>query len=56
MFKFELGAVVKVGNYSGPAKIIGRAEYLDRPNLYLVKYEKENGLPAEEWFDEDILN
>lgn len=56
MFKFELGASVKVGNYSGSAVIIGRAEYLSRPNLYLIKYEKSDGLPAEEWFEEGDLS
>ena len=55
MFKFEVGDAVKIGNYDGAAEIVGRAEYSKRPVLYLVKYKKADGLPVEEWFDEDDL-
>lgn len=56
MFKFELGALVKVGSYEGTAEVIARAEYVDRPTLYLCKYKNQIGIPVEDWFDEAILS
>lgn len=56
MLRHNLGALVKVGNYSGEAKIIGRAEYLDRPNLYLCKFLNNDGLPVEQWIEEDDIS
>jgi len=55
MFKFDLGQLVKIGNYHGGAEIIARAEYLKRPNQYLVKYHNEAGLPVLDWFDEEDI-
>lgn len=52
MLRHNLGALVKIGNYAGQATIIGRAEYVDRPNLYLCKFLNNDGLPVEQWVDE----
>lgn len=56
MFKFELGALVKLGGYKDPVTIIGRAEYVDQPNQYLCKYRDANGIPVVIWYEEPDIS
>lgn len=56
MFKFELGSLVKLGNYHGGVVVVARAEYVDQPNQYLCKYQDSNGIPVCIWYEEPDLS
>jgi len=54
MFKYELGqtAITTTGE---TCSILGRAEYSNEPNMYLLSWPSDNGTTAEIWFKEDEL-
>ncbi|PYD36424.1 hypothetical protein CT690_24110 [Serratia plymuthica] len=54
MFKYELGqtAMTTTGE---ECAILGRAEYSNEPNMYLVSWPSDNGSTAEIWFKENEL-
>ncbi|EFE96597.1 Uncharacterised protein [Serratia odorifera] len=54
MFKYELGqtAITTTGE---TCSILGRAEYSNEPNMYLLSWPSDNGTTAQIWFKEDEL-
>ena len=53
-FAFEMNAEVAVSE-NEKGKIIGRAEYIDRPNLYWVKYVNGTRSTTTDWFQANEL-
>lgn len=54
-FKFGLGEAVKISYSAEVAEIIGRAEYSNSCNKYLLRYKAADGRAVEAWWDEDAL-
>lgn len=54
-FKYELGQVLTTttGEECG---VLGRAEYSDKPNMYLLSWPSDAGSRAEIWFEEAELS
>lgn len=55
MFKFDLNEEVKISISGEAGKIVGRAEYVESSNLYLVQYVTAQGRAAEDWWKESVL-
>lgn len=54
-FKFELGAEVTISVSGEYGTVIGRAEYPDSPNQYLILYKSSVGRAVEGWWSEKVL-
>lgn len=54
-FKFELGAEVTISVSGEHGIVVGRAEYPDSPNIYLVLYKSSEGRAVEGWWKENVL-
>lgn len=54
-FKFTLRQRVKLDESEERGKVIGRAEYLNTCNKYLVRYVAGDGRQVEAWFDQDAI-
>ncbi|CUY34150.1 MULTISPECIES: hypothetical protein [Serratia] len=54
MFKHEIGQRV-VTTTGEECAILGRAEYVNDPNMYLLSWPSDDGSEAEIWFKEDEL-
>ena len=53
--KFELGDHVRIHSGAENGGIIGRAEYVNTCNNYLVRYVAGDGRAIESWWAEDAL-
>lgn len=56
MFKFELNQEVKIFRSEEHGVVIGRAEYANGLNNYLVRYVAADGRAVESWWQEDALS
>lgn len=54
-FLHDLKAEVKMVESNEQGSVIGRAEYLDHSNSYLVRYRAGDGRQVEAWFDEPAI-
>lgn len=55
MFKFEIGTVVVITASSVAGTVVGRAEYVESENSYLVRYGSVEGSSSEAWCSESGL-
>ncbi len=54
-FKFNLSSDVKIAVSGESGNIIGRAEYADSENCYLIRYKSADGHAVEKWWGESAL-
>lgn len=54
-WQFELDQLVRMSLSREQGRVIGRAEYADRPDLYLVRYVAGDGRQVENWQDVSAL-
>lgn len=54
-FKFQLNALVRIVASEECGQIIGRAEYLESADCYLVRYKAADGRAVEAWWNESAL-
>jgi hypothetical protein len=54
-FLYEMKATVKMTESNEQGAVIGRAEYQDHVNSYLVRYRAGDGRQSEGWFDESAI-
>ncbi|MGY3482280.1 hypothetical protein ACVW1C_000163 [Bradyrhizobium sp. USDA 4011] len=54
-FLYELSNAVKMVESNEEGTVIGRAEYQDHINSYLVRYRAGDGRQVENWFDETAI-
>lgn len=54
MFKYELGQTV-LTTTGEACTILGRAEYSNEPNMYLMSWPSDNGSMVDIWFKEEEL-
>lgn len=55
-WEFELGQRVKLVESGEEGLVIGRAEYINMPNQYLVRYRAGNGQQVEAWWAFDAIS
>ncbi len=55
-FSFELGERVVIVPSAEGGKIVGRAEYTNSANSYLIRYRAADGRAVEQWWPEDALD
>lgn len=55
-FKFALNDFVMLTGSAENGQVRARAEYLDRENLYYLRYVTAQGIQAEEWWGESALD
>ncbi len=54
-FKFNLSDSVKIAASGESGEVIGRAEYSNAENGYLVRYKAGDGRATESWWGESAL-
>ena len=54
-FQFALGSKVAVTCSGETGEVMGRAEYSNSTNSYLVRYQSADGRAVEAWWQEDAL-
>ncbi len=54
-FKFPLNTEVTITTSGEAGKVIGRAEYTNSANAYMVRYRSADGGAVEAWWQEDAL-
>lgn len=54
-FRFSLGERVGLNDSNEIGRIIGRAEYSNQINSYLVRYRAGDGRQTEAWWTEDAI-
>lgn len=54
-FKFDLGARVTIFISGEMGEIIGRSEFLNSIDQYLLRYKTADGRAIESWWAEDAL-
>jgi hypothetical protein len=54
-FKFNLCQLVEIAVSGESGVVIGRAEYANSCNCYLVRYKASDGRATEAWWNEDCL-
>lgn len=54
-FKFSLDAPVSLAQSGECGHVIGRAEYVNGANSYLVRYKAADGRQTEAWWSEDAI-
>lgn len=54
-FWFELNQEVVISASGESGSVIGRAEYTQASNNYLVRYKASDGRATEAWWTEDAL-
>lgn len=54
-FKFELGQYVELTESDEKGEIVGRAEYSNCVDNFLVRYKAGDGRQVEVWWPEDAL-
>jgi hypothetical protein len=55
-FKFELDTSVTIAASGETGMIIGRAEYIDSDNSYLIRYKAGDGRATEAWWTEKAIH
>lgn len=55
-FQFALGAAVAITVSSEKGVVIGRAEYINAENSYLVRYKAADGRAVESWWNESAAS
>lgn len=53
--KFELGQQAQIKASSEQGEVIGRAEYLNTENAYLLRYKSGDGRAVEAWWSASAL-
>jgi hypothetical protein len=54
-FKFQMGQTVKLATSDETGTVIGRAEYAESINGYLVRYKAGDGRQVENWWTEAAI-
>lgn len=54
-FKFELNQPVAIAQSGEQGKVIARAEYVEAPPSYLIRYRRADGCASEVWWSETVL-
>lgn len=54
-FKFKLGDRVRLTESGEDGAVVGRAEYSNSSNTYLIRYKAGDGRQVEQWWQEDAL-
>lgn len=54
-FKFDLSQQVRLCESGEKGTVVGRAEYVNSSNSYLVRYCAGDGRQVEQWWSEDAL-
>jgi hypothetical protein len=54
-FQFELGDLAVIAESGEQGKVIGRAEYIDCPPSFLIRYQQSNGVAVEMWWIDGAL-
>jgi len=54
-FVFELGQVITIKCSGETGNIIGRAQYENSENSYLIRYQAGDGRAVEVWWQESAL-
>ncbi|PYJ07655.1 MAG: hypothetical protein DMF06_15085 [Verrucomicrobia bacterium] len=54
-FKFELGQIAVIAESGEKGKVVARAEYLECPPSYLMRYQQATGSAVEIWWTEAAL-
>lgn len=54
-WKFDLGAEVKIRCSGEQGMVIGRAEYVDSADQYLVRYKAADGRAVTNWWSDGAL-
>jgi len=54
-FSFQIGSYVELTVSGEFGEVIGRAQYQNAPNCYLVYYKAADGRAVEVWWNEDRL-
>lgn len=54
-FKFENGSTASIIASDERGVIVGRAEYIDTANSYLLRYKANDGRAVEQWWNEGAL-
>ena len=54
-FKFEIGRKVQLSASEEHGEVVGRAEYKNNENQYLVYYQAGDGRAVESWWNEHRL-
>lgn len=54
-FRFLLRQPVKLNDSGETGTVVGRAEYTNSTNSYLVRYRSADGRQVEKWWAEDAL-
>jgi hypothetical protein len=55
-FKFDLKQIVNLAESRESGVVIGRAEYSNSGNSYLIRYRGADGVQNEAWWSEDALD
>lgn len=55
VFKFSLNERVKLVISNETGSVVGRAEYLNYPSQYRVRYLAGDGRQVEDWFGDDAI-
>lgn len=55
-FSFALGAEVRIQASGETGVIVGRAEYTNARNAYLLRYKASDGRAVEQWWSEEALS
>lgn len=54
-FRFNLNQQVSISASGEAGQVIGRAEYSNGQNSYLIRYKAADGRAVESWWGEDAL-
>lgn len=54
-FRFNLDQRVTIIESGEVGAVIGRAEYINSANAYLLRYRSADGRAVEQWWSEDAL-
>ena len=54
-FKYDQGADVVLKKSGDAGEIIGRADYADASNQYLIRYVAADGRQVENWWNESAI-
>lgn len=55
IFAFEFGQVVKLVESGEMGTVIGRAQYCNSCDNYLIRYKAGDGRQVEAWWSEDAI-
>jgi hypothetical protein len=55
-FKFKIGALLTIKASDETGEVIGRAQYSNSDNTYLLRYKGGDGKAVENWWSEDAID